>query len=160
MSRFESVEEFAAVSRDDWPTVAIAACRLAIAASGVDERAALDALRAVELRQLDSRTATSMRRLADRLDEDAWDAQEVGDENRYDLLFRRARAVSALAFAPPTSQTKRSTKLRRRSVRRSNFSTACGTLRVARTRFGTPRVRAYSRAWNPNADGAIRPGAY
>jgi hypothetical protein len=40
-----------------------------------------------------------MRELSESLDEAAWDAQEAGDEARYDSLFRKSRAVSALAFA-------------------------------------------------------------
>jgi hypothetical protein len=40
-----------------------------------------------------------MRELSESLDEAAWDAQEAGDEARYDSLFRQSRAVSALAFA-------------------------------------------------------------
>jgi hypothetical protein len=43
--------------------------------------------------------ATPMRVLADRLDKDAWDAREAGDDQVYDVMFRRSRAVSALAFA-------------------------------------------------------------
>jgi hypothetical protein len=39
-----------------------------------------------------------MRELSESLDEAAWDAQEAGDEARYDS-FRQSRAVSALAFA-------------------------------------------------------------
>ncbi len=40
-----------------------------------------------------------MRALADQLDQEAWQAEGAGDEKRYELLFRRARAVSALSFA-------------------------------------------------------------
>jgi hypothetical protein len=97
--RFESVEEFASLDRDAWPRVAVGACRLAIGASGVDEQPALDALRTVEMRQSDPEAAILMRGLADRFDEEAWDAREVGDEDRYELMFRLSRAVSALAFA-------------------------------------------------------------
>lgn len=97
--RVESVEAFASLQRDDWPKVAVDACRVAIAASGVDNQLALDALRAVELGEADPDAAALMRSLAERLDEDAWDAQEAGDEAQYDVLFRRSRAVSSLAFA-------------------------------------------------------------
>jgi hypothetical protein len=97
--RVESVEAFASLQRDDWPRIAVDACRLAIAASGVNDQPALDALHAVELRRADPDAAASMRSLAERLDEDAWDAQEAGDEARYEVLFRRSRAVSSLAFA-------------------------------------------------------------
>ena len=37
-----------------------------------------------------------MRHLSDRLDQNAWDAHDLHD---YEVFFRRARAVSALAFA-------------------------------------------------------------
>jgi hypothetical protein len=40
-----------------------------------------------------------MRELADGLDEQAWDADEAGSDDRYHALFRRSRAASALAFA-------------------------------------------------------------
>ena len=40
-----------------------------------------------------------MRGLAERLDEDAWDAQKAGDDAQHEVLFRRSRAVSSLAFA-------------------------------------------------------------
>jgi hypothetical protein len=51
------------------------------------------------MRQSDPEAAILMRGLADRFDEEAWDAREVGDEDRYELMFRLSRAVSALAFA-------------------------------------------------------------
>ncbi len=96
VGRLEQYDVFASIDRRDWPEVAIKACRLAIHASGVDDAAALAALRAVEQRKVDAEAAASMRDLTDRFDEDAWDAQDPGD---YDVLFRRARAVAALAFA-------------------------------------------------------------
>ena len=99
MRRFDSVEEFASLEEDDLPRLAVDASRLAIAASGTDEPDALEALRKVELGQDDSDAAVLMNALALRLDQDAWTAQEAGDEARYDLLFRKARAVATLAFA-------------------------------------------------------------
>jgi hypothetical protein len=67
--------------------------------SGVDDGSALDALRAVERGDADEAAAMSMRLLAERLDRAAWTAQEAADEARYDSLFRRSRAVAALAYA-------------------------------------------------------------
>ena len=99
MRRFDSVEEFASLEEDDLPRLAVDASRLAIAASGTDEPDALEALRKVELGQDDSDAAVLMNALALRLDQDAWTAQEAGDEARYDWLFRKARAVATLAFA-------------------------------------------------------------
>ena len=84
---------------DAWPKVAIAACRLAVKSSEVEDGSALAALRQVELEHVDDAAAASMRELSESLDEAAWDAQEAGDEARYDSPFRRSRAVSALAFA-------------------------------------------------------------
>jgi hypothetical protein len=79
--------------------LAIEACRLAVGASGVEDGSALDALREVERGGADDIAVASMRRLADRLDEAAFESQEAGDGARYDSLFRQSRAVSALAFA-------------------------------------------------------------
>ena len=99
VSRFESVEVFRSLDPDDWPKLSIAACRLAIAAAGVDDQEALAALRAVELDEVEPEIATSMRDLADQRDEEAWAAREAGDGESYDRLFRHSRAVSALAYA-------------------------------------------------------------
>ncbi|NUR76778.1 MAG: hypothetical protein HOQ28_10905 [Thermoleophilia bacterium] len=96
MTRFRSEDAFASLDRQDWPEIAVKACRLAIRAAGVDDTTALDALRALERRTVDAEAAASMCELADRFDQAAWDAQAASD---YDVLFRRARAVSALAFA-------------------------------------------------------------
>ena len=99
MSRLDSDDAFRPLRSEDPERIAVDACRIAVGAAGVEEGAELDALRAVERQESDVEAASSMRALADRLDEEAWVAQGSGDDGRYELLFRRARAVSALAFA-------------------------------------------------------------
>lgn len=79
VSRFGSVEEFAALDQDDLHELAAAACRLAVEATGVGAEATLDTLRMAEEGRSDPAAATSLRGDADRLDEDAWGAQEAGD---------------------------------------------------------------------------------
>jgi hypothetical protein len=97
--RIESVDALASLEQDEWPELAVDACRLAFGASGLEDPSVIAALRAVEVRQLDPDAVASMLNLAERLDEEAWAAQESAEQDRYDLLFRRSRAVSALAFA-------------------------------------------------------------
>jgi hypothetical protein len=99
MSRLESVEAFRSLDPDEWPRLAVEACQLAITAAAVDDHHALTALHALQLNQAGADIAASTRELADQFDEDAWTAQEAGDEQKYDLLFRSSRAVSALAYA-------------------------------------------------------------
>jgi hypothetical protein len=99
VSRLESVEAFASIKADDWPKVVVEACRLAVSASGIDDQVAVTAVRALQPDGLDLDSAASLRDLAERLDEGAWDAQEGEEQGRYDLLFRRSRAASALAYA-------------------------------------------------------------
>ena len=96
MSRLDSDDALASLDSQDWPDLAIKACRLAVQASRVDDSEANAALRAVERRDLDQSQAASMRDVADQLDQQAWAS---GDPSDYDVLFRQARAVSALAFA-------------------------------------------------------------
>jgi hypothetical protein len=81
----------AELAPDAWPKVAIAACRLAVNSSEVEDGSALAALRQVELEHVDDAAAASIRELSESLDEAAWDAQEAGDEARYDSLFRQSR---------------------------------------------------------------------
>jgi hypothetical protein len=91
--------EFASIKRDDWPRVGVNACRLAVQESGIDDELVTEALHSLELGRLDPTGAASMRGLAARFDEEAWDAQESAQQDRYQSLFRRSRAASALAFA-------------------------------------------------------------
>lgn len=56
--------------------------------------AALDALREGAL--VGESTRSGIEQLVNELDDSAWAAQESGDEGRYLLLFRRARAADAL----------------------------------------------------------------
>jgi hypothetical protein len=96
VSRLESDDAFAPLAGRDLPKLAIGACRLAIDASGVEDRLALAALRELEEERNSAEAAASMRDLADRLDQEAWEAQ---DPENYLVVFRQARAASALAFA-------------------------------------------------------------
>ena len=109
MTRFRSEDAFASLDRQDWPEIAVKACRLAIRAAGVDDTTALDALRALERRTVDAEAAASMCELADRFDQAAWDAQAASD---YDVLFRRARLSRRLPSPCRKSLMKRSTKPR------------------------------------------------
>ena len=99
LRRLDSTEDFASLDPREWPEIAIESCRLALTASGVEDRAAVEALAVVEAGQTDATASASMRELTTQLDEAAFDAQEAGDASQYDSLFRQARAVSALAFA-------------------------------------------------------------
>ena len=96
VSRLESDDAFTSLDRRDLPDLAIGACRLAIDASGLEDQVALAALREVEEGSHAAEAAAAMRDLADHLDQKAWEAQ---DPDKYLVLFRRARAASALAFA-------------------------------------------------------------
>lgn len=62
--------------------------------SGNRVDAALDALRQGAL--VGESTRSGIEQLVNELDDSAWAAQESGDEGRYLLLFRRARAADAL----------------------------------------------------------------
>jgi hypothetical protein len=87
------------MKQDDWAKIAVEACRIAVAESGINDPIAVNALHAVEMERDDTDSAASVRGLAERLDQEAWDAQEADEQNRYDLLFRSSRAASALAYA-------------------------------------------------------------
>jgi hypothetical protein len=99
MTRLESDPRFASIGRSDWIRFAADACRIAVRDSGLDDERVGAALRALEQTELDADIATSMRERSDRLDEEAWDAEARGADDRYVVLFRRSRAASALAFA-------------------------------------------------------------
>jgi len=99
MRRLETVDEFRHFGADEWPEIAGKACRIALTASGLEDETADDCLRLVERGQYDQERAAWMRALADRLDGDAWAAQDAGDDARYLRLFGQARTASALAFA-------------------------------------------------------------
>jgi hypothetical protein len=99
VGRLDSVDEFASLDRAAWSATAVKACELAVDESGLEEETAVAALHRVKAGQADRVDAASMRELSRNLDETAWAAQEAGDDGRYDSLFRKSRAASALAFA-------------------------------------------------------------
>jgi hypothetical protein len=98
LTRLEADARFASIRPEDWFRLSLDACRIAVSESGLDDERLPDALRALEREVLDAEAAASMRTLSDSLDQEAWKAEEVGDD-RCDVLFRRSRAASALAFA-------------------------------------------------------------
>jgi hypothetical protein len=78
--------------------LAARACGLAVRTSGLlDERAARG-VQAVE-REESNASSEETRALADELDAAAWTAEDAGDGEGYDRMFRQARAASSLAFA-------------------------------------------------------------
>ncbi|MFL5953721.1 MAG: hypothetical protein ACJ76I_06410 [Gaiellaceae bacterium] len=77
----------------------LAACRLAVAAAGLDDGHAAAALQALSSGGPDRQFAALSQELADQYDEAAWTAQESGSDTEYESFFRRARAASALACA-------------------------------------------------------------
>ena len=99
LTRLESDDRFASIRHEDWFRLSPEACRIAVSESGLEDERLPEALRALERQVLDAEVAASMRKLSDSLDQEAWDAEDGGDDDRYVVLFRRSRAASALAFA-------------------------------------------------------------
>jgi hypothetical protein len=73
------------------------ACDRAVTASGLEDPLALQALSAMRTTALDVELASSLESLAERIDQEYFDAQERSDSS-WVTLFQRARAAAALSL--------------------------------------------------------------